>query len=63
MRSGGTCGGCAFWEVSDGDPNSGRCRARPPTALTPQGHAAWPMTASSDWCGEYKSPAAEAQKS
>jgi hypothetical protein len=55
----GSCGACDYWDALD-ESDHGRCRARPPTVVTAQGHAAWPVTASSDWCGEYKSTAIEA---
>jgi hypothetical protein len=52
------CGACIFWDAAAEQPEHGRCRARPPAALTVTGHAAWPVTRSTDWCGEFKAPEA-----
>jgi hypothetical protein len=60
----GYCADCSFWDaIEPTEPRDGRCRARPPVALTTQGHAAWPQTAADDWCGEFQSTALEAQRS
>jgi hypothetical protein len=56
----GTCSACDFWDAAEPvEPKDGRCRARPPLALTHAGHAAWPVTAADDWCGLFTTPAAQ----
>lgn len=50
------CRSCKFWHKDYDD--TGQCRRHCPTcifdALAPDALSVWPMTASSDWCGEYQ---------
>lgn len=55
-----TCDDCCFWEIRDGVPGDGYgfCRRHAPAAATvakaAEYMARWPLTDSSEWCGEYR---------
>ena len=52
------CAQCAHWKALSGD--QGECRARPPQAISfkvdddVKFETRFPVTAGSDWCGEYQ---------
>jgi hypothetical protein len=49
----GICKACRFWDNANGQV--GYCKRRSPS-VSPQGSAAWPMTGSQMWCGEFSAP-------
>jgi hypothetical protein len=54
------CERCRFWELRDGGPGDGYgfCRRQSPTVATvskaAEYMARFPLTDSSEWCGEYR---------
>ncbi|MFD2158049.1 hypothetical protein ACFSW8_03965 [Rubritalea tangerina] len=53
-----TCAACAYWDSSNG--SEGNCRRSSPQTVVFEVSSekklttVFPVTASSDWCGEYK---------
>jgi hypothetical protein len=60
MLSVPACERCRFWELRDGGPGGGYgfCRRQSPTVATvataAEYMARFPLTDSSEWCGEYR---------
>lgn len=52
-----TCVNCFFWnepkKVFDNQLTVGECRRFPPPSTRSEIPHRWPVTRSSDWCGEY----------
>lgn len=53
------CENCCFWDNStqpnDKQPDThGVCRKLPPIADDRTGHARWPFTEDTDWCGGFE---------
>lgn len=44
------CADCKFWNGND--INTGECRRRPPVVGPRNSGRKWPITNSTDWCGE-----------
>ncbi len=62
-----SCGSCKNWQhqdaASDALPDSGQCRAHPPTVVVrASAESAFPVTQCTDWCGEYAAGAAKKTK-
>ena len=62
-----TCNGCAMWQRSASATSAiqhGECRIVAPTLATraagEQPWGDWPLTRPTDWCGQWRSAAAEA---
>lgn len=49
------CENCRWWDTSLADPDThGLCRINPPVADERNGHAVWPFTEDTDWCGRFE---------
>ncbi len=65
MPSSNPCANCLYWDPI-ADSAYGRCRVNAPTvvntlqAAPDQGSAHWPLTAATDWCGEWAAGTMEA---
>ncbi len=62
-----SCGTCKMWQhadcASDALPDSGQCRAHPPSVVVrATAESAFPVTQCGDWCGEYVAGAAKKTK-
>lgn len=54
------CSSCAYWDAFPAD-GYGKCRCHAPVVLPGSSTARWPVTAATDWCGEWEAtPAAKA---
>jgi hypothetical protein len=53
------CENCEFWEaLIDNEMEQGFCRRHSPRHMSPRnGLARWPITDSTDWCGEFEARA------
>ena len=52
----GRCRRCRYWSSLAGNPDQGECRRfapRPAVSSSVHMLAAWPVTNSDDWCGDY----------
>lgn len=49
------CKTCRYWEANGRDAyeDEGRCRRYAPRPLLLGDRIDWPLTSSSDWCGEF----------
>lgn len=59
----GPCSACVFWDAPNLEAGLGWCRVNPPVQLTSTASgqtAAWPLTRSDDWCGDWTAAAAAA---
>jgi hypothetical protein len=51
-----SCHGCRFWQLLATNPIQGECRRHAPSpdgSASVHPMAAWPVTNSHDWCGEF----------
>jgi hypothetical protein len=54
LASNPQCSSCRYWQKVPDGSDLGRCRFSPPSAQNMLGHAVWPLTLITDWCGEYQ---------